>query len=67
MLRDSPARKSRTMQNKDLACPHERKRLTGRNLSPLKKQSPTKLPNWNKGRRRRGGGLVLPINYGRAD
>jgi hypothetical protein len=27
----------------------------------------TKPPNWNKARRRRGGGLVLPINYGRVN
>jgi hypothetical protein len=55
------------MQSEDLACPHERKRFIGGDPGPFKKQSPAKPPNWNKGRRRRGGGLVLPINYRRAD
>jgi hypothetical protein len=55
------------MQSEDLTCPHERKRLIPRTPGPLKKQSLAKPVNWNKGRRRRGGGLVLPINYGKVD
>jgi hypothetical protein len=55
------------MQNEDLACLHERKTLIGGDLGPLKKQSLTNPPNWNKGRRRRGGGLVLLISYGKVD
>jgi hypothetical protein len=54
------------MQSEDLTCPHERKRLTGGNSGPLKKQSLAKHI-WNKGRRRRGGGLVLPVSYGKTD
>jgi len=55
------------MQREDLACPHKRKRLTSGDPGPLKKQSLTKPPNWNKGKRKRGGELILPISYGRAD
>jgi len=53
------------MQSEDLAYAHERKRLIGRDPGPFKKQSLAKPLNWNKGRR--GGGLVLPINYGRVN
>jgi hypothetical protein len=31
------------------------------------KTKPCQASNWNKGRRRRGGGLVLPISYGKAN
>jgi hypothetical protein len=55
------------MQSEDLACPHKRKRLIGRGPGPLKKQNHAKPLNLNKGGRRRGGGLVFIINYGRVD
>jgi hypothetical protein len=55
------------VQNEGLACPHERKRHTEGNLGSFKKPRPTKPPNRNKDKKKRGRGLVLPTNYGRID
>jgi len=67
IFRDSPARNNIIMQSEDLACLHERKRFIGENHGPLQKQSLAKPPIWNKGKKRRGGGLVFPVNYGRTN